>query len=244
MTILRYTYLLLALAFGTAAVVETVRLAQVALHPIFLLINFSPAIAFLTAYGFGRNTQLRRFHYIAVPLLAGLAAFWGFFIHGLEQFHYAVAEVTDVSRYERIMDKRWGVDRLAEHFPRPIPDDARNVRFSFRPGFLQGGAHLQLRYDTTPEIIDELYEKFSRMKTRSYFGGSSNKHMNEEYGMPTTYFYTAEFEHREFPDDYEIMIFDKIRRDRPEGFYWNHAECHGVAISKKRNEIVYWAEYW
>jgi len=25
---------------------------------------------------------------------------------------------------------------------------------------------------------------------------------------------------------------------------WNHEESHGVAISKLRNEIVYWAQEW
>jgi hypothetical protein len=44
--------------------------------------------------------------------------------------------------------------------------------------------------------------------------------------------------------DYEIMIFDPVLTNRPPGFYWNHGQSHGVAISTARNEIVYWAEAW
>jgi len=70
--------------------------------------------------------------------------------------------------------------------------------------------------------------------------------MNSKDGMPTTCFFTSDDGQREFPKDYEIMIFDKVFKDedRPKGFYWNHGYCHGVAISRKRNEIVYWAECW
>ncbi|GAJ14113.1 unnamed protein product, partial [marine sediment metagenome] len=80
----------------------------------------------------------------------------------------------------------------------------------------------------------------------SFIGGDTNAHMNMKEGMPTTFFYTGGSDNHEFPDDYEVMIFDNVLKeeDRPEGHYWNHGQSHGVAISKKRNEIVYWAESW
>ena len=39
------------------------------------------------------------------------------------------------------------------------------------------------------------------------------------------------------------LIFDEVRKEKPTGS-WNHGHSHGVAISKKRHEIVYWAEVW
>lgn len=64
--------------------------------------------------------------------------------------------------------------------------------------------------------------------------------------MPTTHFFTSGSDNREFPDDFEIMIFDEVLKEenRPEGHYWNHGDSHGVAISKEKGEIVYWAESW
>ena len=133
---------------------------------------------------------------------------------------------------------------LVAHFPMDIPRNARRAKLSFYPGFLQGGSHFQIRYQLpSPEII-ALYEKYSRLKTQSYFGGNGNDHMNQSNGMPTTSFYTGSEKYGRFPNDYEIMIFDAVLTNRPPGFYWNHGQSHGVAISTSRNDIVYWAESW
>ena len=70
--------------------------------------------------------------------------------------------------------------------------------------------------------------------------------MNAKDGMPTTCFMTGDGEQNSFPEDYEIMIFDRLlpESERPEGHYWNHGQSHGVAISNERSEIVYWAKVW
>ncbi len=133
---------------------------------------------------------------------------------------------------------------LVAHFPAEIPKAARKTRFSFYPGFMQGGSHCQIRYQLPASDIAELYEKYSKAKTQSFFGGNSNEHMNQSNGMPTTSFYTGSEKDGRFPNDYEIMIFDPVLTNRPPGFYWNHGQSHGVAISTSRNDIVYWAESW
>jgi hypothetical protein len=136
--------------------------------------------------------------------------------------------------------------RLVGHFPTGIPADASLKKFSHYPGFLQGGAHIQLRLCLPPEHIRQLYTQFATQRTKSFFGGDSNRHMNEKEGMPTTYFATGDTDGRSFPTDYEVMIFDPVlpESERPPGFYWNHGRSHGVAISTNRNEIIYWAESW
>lgn len=87
---------------------------------------------------------------------------------------------------------------------------------------------------------------FAAQRTKSFFGGDTNLHMNEKEGMPTTFFMTGDTDSRAFPEDYEVMVFDKVppQSERPPGFYWNHGSSHGVVISTRRNEIVYWAESW
>jgi hypothetical protein len=103
-----------------------------------------------------------------------------------------------------------------------------------------------LRCSLPPEQIEEWYARFARKKTKSFFGGDMNDHMNMKNGMPTTCFYAADTKERKFPNDYEIMVLDDVlnEEDRPAGFYWNHGRSHGVAISRERHEIVFWAESW
>jgi hypothetical protein len=139
----------------------------------------------------------------------------------------------------------WDQEFVA-HFPPEIPGDASLKKFSHFPGFLQGGAHIQLRLRLPPERIRKLYNEFVAQRTKSFFGGDGNRHMNEKEGMPTTSFQTGDTDGGSFPNDYEIMIFDRVLPDseRPPGFYWNHGRSHGVAISTNRNEIIYWAESW
>jgi hypothetical protein len=213
------------------------------LSGLWYLLHFVPAWTFLVAYSANRKGAR-----IAAVLLGVLAIGFVWFVAVvIDGWISAASEVTNVGRYDEILSNYWKPnEELVQHFPHPIPSDVKDVRFSFAPAFLQGGAHIQLRYAAPPAAISELHERFVGKKTASFTGGDTNVHMNTEVGMPTTFFYTGESGNGRFPDDYEIMIFDKVleREDRSPGFYWNHGKSHGVAISKKRNEIIYWAELW
>jgi len=79
---------------------------------------------------------------------------YGYFAHFFETFIQATTEVTSVGKYERVLENYWRneyLDDLVSPFPKVIPAEATHVRFSFLPGFLQGGAHIQLRYRTSPK---------------------------------------------------------------------------------------------
>ncbi len=144
------------------------------------------------------------------------------------------------------------------HFPKTLKKEQKILGFSYLPGFLQGGAHIQLRLKVSEEDLNKLYEKYNKIKTKSFYGGTSSEHINRRDGMPTTSFYTnnntettknltfaEEIEKLTFPEDYEIMIFDEIiRKEESSGGFWNHGKSHGVVISKKRNEIIYFAQSW
>ncbi len=160
----------------------------------------------------------------------------------LAPFPYQTNNIAD---YSKVLNQ-WN-SNIVHHFPKSIPKSATLKKLScsihhLSKGGIQG--HLQLRLQLSTEEIKQFYAQFSGKKTKSFFGGDTNSHVKQKEGMPTTYFYTADL--RPFFNDYEIMIFDKITPDteRTEGFRWNHGTSHGVAISKKRNEIVYWAEAW
>ena len=235
-------YLVLAILLGVVGIVQCVRWCNSGTLTIGYLLNFLPGMAFFIAYIASKNINRKAVHLVAIPLCLSALVFWGFLTLAVEMFDSATTEVTNVRRYDVVLND-WSNSDLVGHFPRPIPSDAKDVKFSFLPGFLQGGAHIQLRYSVSPDTISDLHSRFSKMKTKSFIGGDKNGHMNMKEGMPTTFFYTSGSDNHEFPDDYEIMIFDQVLKeeDKPN---WNHGQSHGVAISKKRNEVIYWAESW
>lgn len=150
-------------------------------------------------------------------------------------------------RYGQIVGPR-SEDSLLKHFPKAIPSEATRMRFYFHPGYLQAGTVYQLRLQLPPSAIEELEKRFSQAKTSSLWGGEGK--LSAVDGRPVSAFYTNdEWESEEgqlFPPDYEIMILDPLlpESQRSGGAQWNHGESHGVAISKQRNEIVYWAQEW
>jgi len=240
-------YLIFAILFSTLAVVQCIRWGNADATGVGCVLNFLPAMAFLVTCILSREQRRRVFHAVAIPLCVLVVGIWGCVTVVVEFFIDATAEVTNVDKYAGILDTYWDSRRdLVGHFPRPIPANARTVRFSFRPAFLQGGAHVQLRCSLPPEQIEEQYAYFASKRTKSFFGGNASDHMNMREGMPTSSFYTGDTRDNRFPPDYEIMIFDEVLKEenRSAGFYWNHARCHGVAISRERHEIVYWAEFW
>jgi hypothetical protein len=240
-------YLVFAALSGVLGVMLCIRWASVGAVGFGCIIGFLPAIAFLIAHNLSRKWRSWGFHAVAIPLCAVGIGFWGLSVAGMDLVIYRMAEVTNVRKYEEILDTRWDSrSELVNHFPRPIPADAKTVRFSFRPGFMQRGTYIQLRCSLPPEQIEERYAYFARKRTRSFFGGDMRDHINMKDGMPTTFFYTGEGKDRRFPTDYEIMVLDEVPKeeDHPGGISWRHARCHGVAISRERHEIVYWAEAW
>jgi len=208
---------------------------------IFFLSSFVFALAYLVTSKFNYKV----IHIIAIILCAASIFHWFFLKEKVESaFARMTEEITDVKQYNQLLNEYWrSQEYLVSHFPKNISPEAENVKFSFFPSFLQVGANIQLRYSLPSQQIAELYKRFNKEKIKSFRGGDTNVHSNIEGGMPTTFFYTNESGNTEFPEDYEIMVVTA----KPEGdkqLEWNHGECSGVAISQKRNEIVYWAESW
>jgi len=187
--------------------------------------------------------RAKRIVLLVVLALAGLTALA--FIGVAVLWHFTIPSETHSLRKYAGLRARWD-QKLVGHFPESIPETAGLKKFSHFPGFLQGGAHIQLRLELPRSEIKTLRARFLQERTKSFFGGDTNDHMNVVNGMPTTFFMTGEEDQHEFPADYEVMIFDPVlpESERPDGHYWNHGQSHGVAISEKRNEIIYWAESW
>lgn len=238
-------YLVLAIGFFTVGTTYLAMNVKQFRFDLGIFILFLPASLWLGTHFLAQRKSL---WHIATFFLAILGSFGlGLLIlitPALREFSEQTAPVTDPARYNEILTGRWEDEKdLVSHFPRWIPKDATQVRFSFEQGFLQGGSHLQLRCHLPAERIAELHDQFAKFTTKSFFGAPSHTDLNSVY-MPSTYFHTADQPHPDanFPDDFEVMIFDPVPQDN--NVDWNHAHSHGVAISKQRNEIVYWAESW
>src|SRR5689334_17824108 len=103
-------------------------------------------------------------------------------------------ETTSVWTYRTVL-KQWSETGLVKHFPVAVPAQAKNVRFSAEPGFLQGGAHIQLRMQLPAEEIASIQAKLQGATTRVYSGGGRHEH-----DVPTTTFHTGGL--YEFPSHY------------------------------------------
>ena len=150
--------------------------------------------------------------------------------------------VTDVKKYYEIHEEI-GDSELISHFPLPIPENATSIKFDYLPKFLQGGSHIQLKFNLPQPEINELLIEYRANAKYIFIGGDRSDHLNEDGGVPTTYFYTSETDDTSFPNNYEILVLN-AEPGGTSGFQWNHGYSYGVVISLEKTEIIYWAEYW
>ena len=236
---LRLKYIHLAMLFCIVGIVLCVRwyyiVGSTAPECLFY---FLPAVAFLIAHTLTKKTK-QKYMRIVVKFFCYLAVvIWGGASLVVESVVIHITEVTNINRYEGILEDQWSYNNGVNHFPRPIPADAQNVRFSFVPGFLQGGGKIELCYSTSPEIIFELYDRFSKLSATSSESDEAKEYEEMMDGVRYNYFSTNLFDGYQFPKDFEIMVFENKAKASPSSYEIRK----GVAISKQRNEITYWAK--
>jgi len=146
------------------------------------------------------------------------------------EFSRRISDHTDPRDYQLVLHELQGQDYNIEHFPLAIPADASHVRFYYQPHFLQGAMFLQLRYQISSQQIKLLYNHFTSLKHRIVHGDETPDLLFFETS-DASQFPPGHHHIGKFPEDYEIVLLSPER----------YRMAHGVAISKKRNEIVYWA---
>jgi len=206
---------------------------------VYNLACFLPTAVFLVAYAVRKATAKPMWVCAAKALALGVLFFWGLFAGALELFSTGIEGTTDARSYEWVLRTYW-IDyyaSVAKHFPQAIPDDAHSVRFHFQPAFLQGGANLQLRYSTTTEEITRLYEHFSG-STLSSPADTRQSAPDQRHAALLPSYRTGAEGASDFPPSFEFVVL--YETDSVTG----HGQAGGVAISRERNEIVYWAHTW
>ena len=150
-------------------------------------------------------------------------------------------EVADIAQYQEVL-KSWPSE-LTAHFPPNIPDNSTDAKMSSFPGYLQGGAHFQLRLSIPASDISDLDSKFSKIATHTFHGGDTNDHGNATGGVPTTFDYTNGMDSTSFGDTFNIYVLHSDDLGE-QNFPWNHGTNGGVAICQECNQIVYWCGAW
>jgi hypothetical protein len=146
--------------------------------------------------------------------------------------------VTDITRYGSLRGSWSG---LADHFPREVPESTTLARLSYFPGFMQGGAWLQLRLTLPAGEVASIESEYAPRAIRTYErGGDANRHANQPDGVPTTFYRTGAEDSSAFPTSFTVYV---LKAD-DHGGHWNHGESAGLAISREANEVVYWADHW
>ena len=151
---------------------------------------------------------------------------------------------TSARRYPALLSE-WKPLGLVDHFPDPLPPSASRIRFSSFPGFLQGGAWIQVRMELPEREVKNIFDDAAEHARQHHDGGNSMTLLNERPdGLCSASFHTSDSNESAFPADYRVFIFDaKPYRPGSESA-WNHGTSKGIAVSLQRKEVVYWAERW
>lgn len=169
----------------------------------------------------------------------GLIAYMAIIAYGLWQLR----TITDVAEYEELL-QRWDPAFVA-HFPQQIPKDAERIAVSYFPGFMQGGAHLQLSFKSTPANINRALASATARSLLIIDDGKLATPVDDPIlrDFPTPPFYSGGTENLAFPPGYTHYVLIATPGTTA-GFPWNHGHTAGISVSGGSNEIVYWAESW
>ncbi len=202
--------------------------------PVIYLFYVAPALIFLLAWLLASRFPRKRDWFIESGVVLTILAICFVFVGN--SFMASMMPMRDVNQYEAIVHEAivhgYGHE-LTEHFPPHIPSNAREVKFYYEPGFLQGGSLLQLRCKLPADEIATLRDRYLPLAKRVYSGSA----------IPITSFYNEKQIPGDLPQDFQILILGgKPYKTNPVD--WNHGYTYGLAISTQRQEVIYYADEW
>lgn len=158
----------------------------------------------------------------------------------------ATSETKDVGEYGKIMFLyNQPKNKSLAHFPKELPKTASEIRFFEQPQFLQGGSSIFLRYKTSVEELNLLSQKYSKtakvvLKSGEYDWDSyKNNGQNKDISLPGVF--DEAIGYSELPGDFDIIVIDSKPYQTNN---WNHGYTYGLAISKQKQEVLFWSEEW
>lgn len=140
---------------------------------------------------------------------------------------------TSLDDYDDVL-RNWASTGLVDHFPRLAPTETEGVVFSSFPGFLQGGGWVQLKIPVSDAELSVI-ENYCKARTSEPLQFERDgPHEGHVFGDGVY----------SFPHDFQQFVFFAKPYKQGTEHDWNHGSIYGLAISTKRNEVVYWAEAW
>ena len=164
-------------------------------------------------------------------------------------FGFALIPVTTRYAYEPILKYRWESPEIVAHFPRQIPSSAKDVGFYYLSALLQGGTTIELKMSLPPDERNAI-EKDVRMGAARVLDwkGHDLKTGTRDTSTYRHVFETVSTRGDEarlalLPKDFVIYVLhEHPYQDNPVS--WNHGKAAGVAVSQKKNAVIYWADNW
>lgn len=168
---------------------------------------------------------------IAAAVLAGLyLLFVGFVWWSLTE---GSKPTTRLDAYPRLL-KDWAETGMVDHFPRAIPAQARNVSLEAYPGMLQGSGSFQLRMTLPGAEVAAIDQRMKARPVRRCPPECTN-------GVEDPDFWSVPRLEAGQKDDSVSFERDFVVYALYTDGDWNHPTGKGIAVSVKRNEVVYWA---
>jgi hypothetical protein len=168
---------------------------------------------------------------LGLGLLYGIVFAW---------FWWHTHPVIRLSAYQHILAKRWGGRSVIQHFPKQIPYNSTLLQLYYRPGFLQGGSHFEVRLKTTQQFIGQEYLRFASGNTNIWNGSRVQADQFLYVNFHTIDFVRSiNFENGTIsllPAEYDVVLLNSE--------HGNHGCKSVVALNSNKSEIIYWAEKW
>ncbi len=161
-------------------------------------------------------------------------------------FGYSAKPETNVADYKDALERLGYPKReWLSHFPPNIPTNAENANFYWSKGFLQASMFIQLRLTLPKSEIESILKKSQARKVKF----PNDRKVFQQDKLPFMPLGAGESEILvEWPEDFEIIVFQygKPGYYKEEGYgtqeYWDKTYNYGIAVSKQRNEVIYWSE--
>lgn len=133
------------------------------------LVLLLPALVFFAVGAAARKGSLSpRAAAVLTAVLAAVFFFLSLCYVFLLSIWTATTVTTEVKYYTRAFAQIDSNEAVSVHFPASVPEDARDVEFSYMPRFLQGGEVFRLSY-TAPE--DEIIRRSISLQAAAEWSG-------------------------------------------------------------------------
>jgi hypothetical protein len=209
----------------------------------FYAINLAPGLILLITWYFAAAASSRRWLLIGFGLvIASLFAVYAVLMNfGVMIAVSATTPVVDAARYKDIRAD-YNQRSLATHFPTDIPPNATQVTFYYLPHFLQGGSHLQLRYRLPQAEVSAILSQYESLAKQIETGAGDVLKAADQQDLPVPQFRNeSNTDFAALSNDFLVFVLDAQPYQPAD---WNHGYSYGLAVSTKRQEVIYWAEYW